>query len=355
MARTQVALIACASAAAIAVMAAWILWDAPGTEKSKAFISTPQFLLWLLLLCAQAVVWVLGFFMAGAIVRGRFRALHAAGAISARLAAQIVAAAVVLLALAAISVSNVGHRIGIPKEIARSGLGDPRSPLTHQSVKLPPVVVVGVLVGLLAIGGMWLVSLAFERLGTKAPLRAGSINRFVDLRNELNTLLAIAGAIVGLGALATGALREAVLAANDEPYYRDRAVACLTGYVDAPPVKRREEVLRNFDDLSKAHPECIELVFAREYVLEYGLFFTGLLAIAYAPSFLAVRRAGVRVRDKAYPMLAPGDAKFFDRLEERRRLDEFLQTNLSANANFKAGVAILTPLAGSVVSLLLPT
>jgi hypothetical protein len=355
MPRTQVALIAGASGAAIAVMAAWILWDAPGTEKSKAFISTPQFLLWLLLLCAQAVVWVLGFFMAGAIVRGRFRALHAAGALSARLAAQIVAAAVVLLALAAISVSKVGHRIGIPKEIAHSGLGDPRSPLTHQGLKLPPVVVVGVLIGLLAIGGMWLVSLAFERLATKEPLRAGSIDRFVGLRDELNTLLAIAAVIVGLGALATGALREAVLAANDEPFYRDRAVACLTGSVDAPPARRREEVLRNFEDLSQAHPECIELKFAREYVFEYGLFFTGLLAIAYAPSFLAMRRAGVRLRNKAYPMLAPGDARFFDRLEARRRLDEFLQTNLSANANFKAGVAILTPLAGSLVSLLLPT
>lgn len=211
------------------------------------------------------------------------------------------------------------------------------------------------LVGLVAIAGMWLVSLAFERIATKAPLRAGSINRFVELRNELNSLLAIAGTVVGLGALATGALREAVLAANDEPFYRNRAVTCLTQYVDAAPAKRREQVLRSFDDLSKAHPRCTELVFAREYVLEYGLFFTGLLAIAYAPSFLAMRRAGLRLRNKAYPMLAPGNAGFFDRLEERRRLDEFLQTNLSANANFKAGVAILTPLAGSVVSLLLPT
>jgi hypothetical protein len=70
-------------------------------------------------------------------------------------------------------------------------------------------------------------------------------------------------------------------------------------------------------------------------------------------SFFAVRRAGARLRNKAYPMVAPGNAKFFDRLEERRRLDEFLQTNLSANANFKAGVAIFTPLAGSVVSLVL--
>jgi hypothetical protein len=145
-----------------------------------------------------------------------------------------------------------------------------------------------------------------------------------------------------------------VLAANDEPFYRNRAVTCLTRYA-APPAPRREQVLRSFDELSKAHPRCTELVFAREYVLEYGLFFTGLLAIAYAPSFLAMRRAGLRLRNKTYPMLAPGSANFFERLEERRRLDEFLQTNLSANANFKAGVAILTPLAGSVVSLLLPT
>ncbi len=355
MPRTQGTLIAYTSAAAIVVMAAWILWDAADTAGSKAFISTPQFLLWLLLLCAQAVVWVLGFFVAGAIVRGRFRALHAAGALSARLAAQMVTAAVVLFALAAIFASSLGHQIGIPKEIGTSGLGSQTSPLTHHGLKLSPVVVVGVLVGLLAIGGMWLVSLAFERIATKPPLRAGSIDLFVGLRNELNTLLAIAAAIVGLGALATGALRAAVLAANDEPFYRDRAVTCLTSYVDAPSAKRREQVLRNFDDLAKTHPSCIELVFARKYVFEYTLFFTGLLAIAYAPSSLAMRRAGVRLRNKAYPMLAPGNAKFFDRLEQRRRLDEFLQTNLLANANFKAGVALLTPLAGSLVSLLLPT
>lgn len=86
MTRTQVALIACASGAAIAVVGAWILWDAAGTDGSKAFISTPEFLLWLLLLWAQAVVWALGFFMAGAIVRSRFRTLRTEGVLSAGLA-----------------------------------------------------------------------------------------------------------------------------------------------------------------------------------------------------------------------------------------------------------------------------
>jgi hypothetical protein len=351
--RTQVAWIACASGAAIAALVVWILWHAARSKGSEAFISTLQFLLWILVLSAQAVVWVLGSFMAGSIVRRRLPGLRATGALSTRTLLQIVVAALVLFALAGLTISKAGQWIGIPDAIASAQLGDPPSPLEHANVKLPPIVVVGMLAGMVAIGGMWLVSLAFEG-ARRGPVRAASINRFVGLRDDLNTLLAIAGVIVGLGALSSGALREAVLAANDQAFYRNKAVHCLQ-LVDRPPPKERREVLQQFDELEKAHPICVQLRFAREYVFEYGLFFTGLLAIAYAPSFLTMRRAGIRLRNRAYPMLTPGHEGFFDRLDERRRLDEFLQTNLSANASFKAGVAIFTPLAGSVLSLLLPT
>jgi hypothetical protein len=50
----------------------------------------------------------------------------------------------------------------------------------------------------------------------------------------------------------------------------------------------------------------------------------------------------------------PNDDNFADVIARRATLDAVLETNLSASATFKAGVAILTPLAGSLVSLALP-
>jgi hypothetical protein len=35
-----------------------VLWNADSPEESKAFISTPQFTVWLLLLSGQSAVWV---------------------------------------------------------------------------------------------------------------------------------------------------------------------------------------------------------------------------------------------------------------------------------------------------------
>jgi hypothetical protein len=352
--RTQVAWIACASAAAMLAVAFWILWGASGSEGSKAFISTPQFILWVLVLAAQAVVWVLGTFAAVSIIRRRARPLFASGALSARTVLQIAVGGLVLFVLAGLTIGSLASKVGlIPEEIGRAGIDRPISPLEHANVKMPALVLVGVVAGVIAIGGMWLVSLAFEGIGARNRVHAASLRRFIGLRDDLNTLLAIAGVIVGLAVLSSGALREAVLAANDQAFYRDQTVWCLR-HIEGQP-KSAAEVLTKLDDLKKAYPTCVQLKFDQEYVLEYGLFFSGLLAIAYTPCFLAVRRAGTRLRDRAYPLLAPGTDGFFERLDERRQLDAFLQTSLSANANFKAAAAILTPLAGSLLSLLIPT
>ena len=58
----------------------------------------------------------------------------------------------------------------------------------------------------------------------------------------------------------------------------------------------------------------------------------------------AMREAGMRLRDHAYPMVAPSDPSFRDVNERRRALEELLQVNVSATATFKASVAILAPL-----------
>lgn len=44
---------------ALVAMAVWILWDADTPSRSARFISSPEFVVWLLILCGQAAVWAL--------------------------------------------------------------------------------------------------------------------------------------------------------------------------------------------------------------------------------------------------------------------------------------------------------
>jgi hypothetical protein len=68
-----------------------------------------------------------------------------------------------------------------------------------------------------------------------------------------------------------------------------------------------------------------------------------------------MRRAGAKLRDDSYPLPEPNDERFFEVVEQRSAFDTLLQTNLSATATFKAGVAIFTPLAASLLSTNLPS
>ena len=132
---------------------------------------------------------------------------------------------------------------------------------------------------------------------------AAVVETFLSLQRDLNTMLAIAGGIIGLATLATGALRNAVLA--------------------------------------------VHLRFDAYYLLLYGLYFTGVLAVAFAPSYLAMRNTGARLRDRSFSLPDPNDSSCFDVLTKRKSFDDLIQLNLWASATFKAGVAILAPLASA--------
>jgi hypothetical protein len=242
---------------------------------------------------------------------------------------------------------NLGHLPG--------GRNERAWPLTYHNPKLMSFVGIGLLIGFLAIAGMWLATVGLEDLALRARARASHVRRFVALRSEITEMLAVAGVLIGFAILATGALRTAVLATNDEPFYRPTTVTCLVSRVKKyEPNARtdRQSVSKRFDKYIAKYPGC-RLAFDHQYVLGYGLLFSGLLAIAFAPSFLSIRKAGTRLRDATYPLPHPSDPTFFEAVDNRRKLDDLLQTNLSATATFKAGVAIVTPLAASVISTLL--
>jgi hypothetical protein len=233
-------------------------------------------------------------------------------------------------------------------------------PLHHHDLKVLSLVGTGLLIGILAIAGMWIAAAGLDDLALRASARVSDIRRFVALRSELTEMLAVAGVLIGFATLTAGALRGAVLASNDELVYREKAVACLAERVKVAEAGKQNEpkitrpaVRERFDELIHTYPGCRPLAFDPLYVLAYGLVFSGVLGIAFAPCFLSLREAGSRLREATYPLPDPSDPTFFDVVENRKKLDDFLQTNLSATTTFKAGVAILTPLLASLTSTLL--
>jgi hypothetical protein len=347
----SVALLVLAGTIAVAAVPFWVLRRADATAASEAFVSSPEFVVWVLILCGQAAVWVGAAAYVIATVVRRVRDLRAQDALPR--------AAVAAIAIAAAGIALVtvlllfGDRLGLyPDYEGPRGLPKGSEwPLYAHQAKVTPFVATAILIGILAIAGMWLTAVGFARLARGAPASRERVQRFVALRAELTTLLAVTALLIGLATLASGALREAVLAENRLPAYRDAAIGCIAdaGGESATSVRAR------FDELSETYPECLEWQFDRRYVLAYGLLFSAVLALAFAPVFIVMRRAGDRLRDDTYVLPDPSDPKFFDSVEKRRAFDALLQTNLSSTIVFKAGAAILTPLAASLVSTLVPT
>ena len=328
----RMALLVVAGVVAVVLTALLVLWGSEKPPESKAFTSTPEFVLWLVLLSGQAATWVGAAPFVAATIRRRRRDLLDRGALDNATLLLIAAAVTTLLLFVALAI--LAGPVGIYESVASAHVptGD-EWPLTHHQQKMFVLVTLGVTIGLAAVAAMWLTSVGFLELARDVRPRAAVVERFIALRTEMTALLAVAGALIGLATLASGALREAVLATNDEPEY---TTSCLSSK----------------DELGNA-PKCT-LEFDAQYVVAYGLLFTGVLALAFVPSFFAMRRAGERLRDRAFPLPRPTSPRFEETVSRRASLDALLETNLSATASFKAGVAIVSPLVASVISTALP-
>jgi hypothetical protein len=299
---------------AVGLAAAWILDGATSTKAGTNFISKPQFVLWLVIFCGQTAVWALAVVPVWRIGFRTGRWLRERGALPWRAIGGVLAAVVLLVGLAALFSLPPGvlRRVGPFHVLARSLRQLPQGhewPLPDHVRKVETMTACAFAVGVGAIIGVWLVGFAFRELSRDRFPSARTLTHFLQLRDELNVLLAIVGTIVGLGTLATGALRNAVVA--------------------------------------------VGVKFPSQYVLIFGLYYSALIALAYAPSYVAMRAAGEAIRDRGAPLVSPLDPKFGDVVAKRKTLDELMQLNLSASSSFKAGVAILTPLAGSLVALLI--
>jgi hypothetical protein len=153
-----------------------------------------------------------------------------------------------------------------------------------------------------------LTQLGRVNLGTE-PSRDEAILDLLVLREHLQRLLTLEGAILGVGVLAAAALRNAVLAA--EP----------------------------------------ALDFPKELVLIQGAGFSMFIALIWAPTYGRLVTVAARLRDSAVGSRAEGET-WADWHKRRQGFDEFVGLG-SATASFRSGVAIFTPLASSLVGLLL--
>jgi hypothetical protein len=99
-----------AAVLAVLVVPFWLLWDWDANTRSRAFVATPQFVLWLLLFAAQAALWVGAAWLVISTLRHRVRDLRRRGALTKGTVAAIVGSTVVL-AVAPI-VLIIGARLG---------------------------------------------------------------------------------------------------------------------------------------------------------------------------------------------------------------------------------------------------
>jgi hypothetical protein len=276
---------------AAVLLADWWTW--PGGTWATLGHSSP-FVLWAALICAQTTLWTL----AAAPVWSMLQR-NRAGWNGQR--AEIVRSGLLLVAF-------VGAMVGI------SNLTGPvPSVFPHQHAKVWSLTGVALVLALGVAATIWLIR------GRLKELRSGESDReielFITFRGELERLLGILGAIVGLAVLATAALRQVVL------------------------------------EYAARHPKA-GASFPPDYPILYGLILSLVVALAYLPTYLALLQAGSDLRDRGAPLRGPGEPDFEAVIAKRKTLTELLGLDISASTSFRVGATILSPLFAALVSLL---
>jgi hypothetical protein len=283
-----------------AVGAAVIYIDWPFPQSADPFTKTGPFFLWLFLLCAQTALWALALIP----IVESLRVLWRFG--ESNWGRVALSAGSLALALLLVSVAGWRVREAFPYEF----------PLPYGQEKLRMMAAIGGAVAISAGLGMALVHAGLTRLArddvSSEDARDQGISDLLLLREHLQRLLAIEGAIIGAAVLATAALRNAVLA-----------------YSSTQP-------------------------FPRELVLMYGGAFSIVLALFWAPIYGLLLTVGARIRDSAVGERG-ADEPWADWHDRRVSFEDVIGLKTTASASFRSAVAILTPLGSALLGLLFDT
>jgi hypothetical protein len=270
--------------------------DWPFPKNDRGFTTTGPYFLWISLLCAGAALWAIALFPLVASLRALWRFGENRWR---RVAVSTSAIAVMWFAVSAASV------------LTRRSLGYKIS-FDYVNAKLAVFNSVGGAVAICALLGMVLVHAGLMGIRLHVPSEAArdrSIEDLLLLREHLQRLLVVEGAIIGAAVLSYAALRNAVLA-------------------DSP-----------------------KQPFPRELVLIYGAAFSIALALVWAPIYALSVSVGERIRDSIVG--ARGEEEAWPDWH-RRQIDfaDVLGLNRSASERFRSALAILTPLGSALISLL---
>ena len=190
-----------------------------------------------------------------------------------------------------------------------------KNPLLYARPRLLALqVVAGLLVLLPGLLAIWLLALAFARddpLRDKpaAPPGLERVRAFLDQRAALLRSGSLLGATIGLATLASGALRNALIAAD-----RDS--------------------------------------FSATMVLAYGAFFTALLALVYVPAYQCMQSAGRRLLEAAAPEELPDSPTYGTYKTTRAAFEDVLQVKVGPADSFRIATAVLAPLVSGVITVL---
>jgi hypothetical protein len=279
---------------AVLLTVALLLFDWNASPASEGFVNDTRFLIWAALLCTQSALWAVLALPLGTSLRRLYSDYGATRALVGRIA----------LSTAVIVVLVVGFEHFYYPAV-------PRYPFAHHGAKLIALTVVGFVVALLALIGMWLVEAASAQL--PYARREKALPEYLRLRGDLRLFLSAAAAVIGAATLSAGALRGAILA--------------------------------NVKGAS----------FPPEYVLYYGAYFSALLTLAYAPAYLRFRDVGRHLLDALLPLPNDRPDSWADWYANRKALEGLLELDVATSKGLQTGLAIATPLVGSAIGLLLGT
>lgn len=319
---------------AVAGVLTWLI----SRDADPEFQKTPQFLVWVLLFTAQLAIWVGGSF----VVLRELKAVWPGWKVGA-LAGPLAAAAVFVLFSLTIVPTYGFLREEIPFTPAFDGLPDGHEwPLAHQAGRLTVFTAPAIALAVLAVLGLFLVRKKFlDKAARKANVTDSDLIDFLRLRGRMLRLLAVIGVAIGIGTLVIGALKQAMDAST--PQATPRAVYCAKHKNDD------FEAMRYCRGVPE--PKATTRTIDDQFIVLFGIYYSGLLMGAFAPVYVAFLTAGRElVRRKA-----PEGGTFLERVKERKELEDALQLNVAAATTFKSSVAVFAPLFGSLVGLLLGT
>lgn len=162
------------------------------------------------------------------------------------------------------------------------------------------------------------------------------VTRYLQLRSCLLHSLSVVGIMLGLVAVAQSAKRYMIL---EHVQAFDATAACKT--LILPGEEMTKCIQQGF---------YCESMFDLKKVFVYGLYYTMILVLTFLPTFSILIATGHKLRDDILPLPSPRSDSWSSACAKRAKLEKLLA--LSFTESFRAIVAVLAPLIGSLISLL---